>query len=207
MAHQFSCEPLVCIQTIFLKLFFNWNQKTTSKFSFTQLLHTDQMSCIAHLKGWNQSYRTTSYLLWDKICSGMKLNNFRAEHFSLQRARRLRNASSAAIFVGTRFSRGISSSTWHTCFRARADDRGKNASGSPSYRKVLRVHVLSRCANTRRRWKIFGRGGNEKPRHTRVMRMIFFFATVILLYDRPFFSCAHRIRTSVFNPSGKKTYR
>jgi len=105
--------------------------------------------------------------------------------------------------VGTRFSRGISSSTWHTCFRVRADDRGKNASG---YRKVLRAHVLSRCALTRVGDGRYSAATEMKsPAYARDAND--FFVTVILLYDRPFFLCAHRIRTSVFNPSGKKTYR
>lgn len=130
----------------------------------------------------------------------------RETFFSAACTTRLSAASGAPIFVGTRFSRGISSSTWHTCFRVRADDRGKNASGSPSYRKVLRAHVLSRCANARRRWKIFGRGGNEKP-DIRAWCEWFFCNSYFTLRSSLFFMRAQDLDMNVFNPPGKKTYR
>lgn len=53
------------------------------------------------------------------------------------------------------------------------------------------------------------RDENEKSmRGPRADDLSFFFfsETVIVLYDRPFFSCAHRIRMSVFNPS-ERAYR
>lgn len=102
----------------------------------------------------------------------------------------LKNVLSATILGYAFFSRGISReiSTWHMCFRIRASDRGKSRLVHPSYRKVLRAHELSHCANAHRRCRIFGRETEIKSStYTRsVMRMIFF-KTVILLYDHRLF--------------------
>lgn len=89
------------------------------------------------------------------------------------------------------------------CFRIRASDRGKSRLVHPSYRKVLRAHELSHCANAHRRCRIFGRDGNEKFDIYTQRYANDFFKTVILLYDHPLFSCAHRIKTSAFNPPGR----